>query len=138
MFEAAEKLDCLDGRSPIDPRDLRQLTLMRDNNRCVLTSVVNIRSLWKGKQSWSSEKKATHTKVTRIISQSLLTDIQGTPEVFQWAQTARAIDERFGGLSSCDVLGEEILCSPLNAFTAGNAVHEEFDCLNLWLTPAVE
>ena len=43
--------------------------------------------------------------------------------------------ERFGGFSSHDVLGDNILNSPLNAFTATASPHEEFDGLDMWLTP---
>jgi hypothetical protein len=55
---------------------------------------------------------------------------------FEWAKTAGAIIERFGGFSTHEVLGEQNLNSPRNAFMASNAPHQEFDRLDMWLTPA--
>jgi hypothetical protein len=55
---------------------------------------------------------------------------------FAWARTAGAILERFGGFSSVSLLGDEVLNSPLNAFTATTEPHDAFDQLNMWLTPA--
>lgn len=44
--------------------------------------------------------------------------------------------ERFGGFSTHEVLGEQNLNSPRNAFMVSNAPHQEFDRLDMWLTPA--
>ena len=56
---------------------------------------------------------------------------------FEWAKTAGAILERFGGFSLHDILGDNILNSPLNAFTASTEAHDAFNRLDLWLTPAI-
>jgi len=78
--------------------------------------------------------------VAHIISQSLSSGcVDVTPTgitKFEWAKTAGAIIERFGGFSTHEVLGEQNLNSPRNAFMASNAPHQEFDRLDMWLTPA--
>ncbi|KAI0372383.1 hypothetical protein BV20DRAFT_68663 [Pilatotrama ljubarskyi] len=56
---------------------------------------------------------------------------------FQWARTAGATIERFGGFSAHDALGQDTLHSPKNAFTATYLPHSLFDALSLWLTPAL-
>ena len=43
--------------------------------------------------------------------------------------------ERFGGFKDREVLGDEILQSPKNAFTASSFPHQLFDELRIWLTP---
>jgi hypothetical protein len=55
---------------------------------------------------------------------------------FEWAKTAGAIIERFGGFSTHGVLGEQGLNSPKNAFLASDDPHRQFDGLDIWLTLA--
>ena len=98
------------------------------------------------------------TNVTHIISQSISEDIPGIPSTvhakvcmfqvlseyhtisypppqFDWARTAEAIIERFGGFTVHDTLGEEDIQSPKNAFTSSLEPHSCFGRLDLYLTP---
>jgi len=133
---AVQNLEHLLQQPSITARDLRQLTLFRDNNRCIFTGSLD---LVVAKSHGVPKEKCAVTRSAHIISQSLSSDIEGlTPAVlakFRWGKMAGAMIERFGGFSSHDVLGDNILNSPLNAFTATASPHEEFDGLDMWLTP---
>ncbi|KAF8119155.1 hypothetical protein EV363DRAFT_1130982, partial [Boletus edulis] len=76
--------------------------------------------------------KSDLINVAHIISQSLSTDIHDTTErvreKFEWARTAGAMIERFGGFSH-DILRDDVLHS-------SPALHNAFDRLDMWLTPA--
>lgn len=45
--------------------------------------------------------------------------------------------ERFGGFKAHDVLGDDNLHSPKNAFISSTNPHMLFDRLDIWLTPAM-
>ncbi|KZT74307.1 hypothetical protein DAEQUDRAFT_753793 [Daedalea quercina L-15889] len=121
----------------ITAQDIRQLILFRDDHRCVFTGALDLSSASTFAPNLM-ERRAT--RVAHIISQSLSENITWTtPAVhaqFGWAQTAGAIVERFGGFSPRDILGENDLHSPTNAFTATTEPHALFDNLDLWLTAA--
>jgi len=54
---------------------------------------------------------------------------------FNWAKTAGALIERFGGFSTRDLLGSENIHNPLNAMGLSGMAHKFFDELGIWLTP---
>ncbi|KAH9919692.1 uncharacterized protein B0H18DRAFT_1026718 [Fomitopsis serialis] len=137
--QAAQDLEHLLPKPSITAQDLRQLLLYRDNHSCVFTGAVDLDSARSDNTLIIDLGVRTDTtRVAHIISQSLSENIAGTtPAVcakFEWAKTAGAIIERFGGFSSRDILSDNVLNSPLNAFTAATAPHEEYDKLDLWLT----
>ncbi|KAI0083345.1 hypothetical protein BDY19DRAFT_1060986 [Irpex rosettiformis] len=78
------------------------------------------------------------TTVAHIISQSLSENISGsnaaTQAKFEWARTAGAMLQHFGGFKAYD-LDNEILHSPKNVFTASQNPHLLFEALSIWLTP---
>ncbi|KAF8125464.1 hypothetical protein EV363DRAFT_1350874 [Boletus edulis] len=135
--EAVQKLEHLLQQPSITPAQLRKLLLFRDNNRCVFTDAL-----------CTSERPRPVTpgirfdviNVVHVISQSLPAGIHHTTErvqeKFEWARTTGAMIERFGDFSSYDVLRDEILNSPTNAFLSSPAAHEAFNQLDMWLTPA--
>ena len=45
--------------------------------------------------------------------------------------------EHFGGFNARNVLNQDNIHSPKNAFTASIDPHEMFDQLDIWLTPAM-
>jgi hypothetical protein len=55
---------------------------------------------------------------------------------FKWAKTARAIVEHFGAFLSKEILGDQGLNSPRNAFMLLAGLPEMFDSFDIWLTPA--
>ncbi|KAI0712657.1 hypothetical protein C8Q76DRAFT_797492 [Earliella scabrosa] len=127
--------------SSSNAENLRVLTLLRDNYRCVFTGRVDM-----DHEDIATDvgplTKTTPTNVAHIISQSLTEDISGvTPTVlakFEWARTSGAIIEHFGGFSVHDVLGQDDLHSLKNAFTASLDPHMRLDVLDIWLTPAMD
>ncbi|TFY81523.1 hypothetical protein EWM64_g2485 [Hericium alpestre] len=138
-LEAAAQNPHLVKPSSSNASDLRKLTLLRDNYRCVFTGGIDKESVQQAADVDPSAPLAT-TNVAHIISQSLSDNITGTtPAVhakFDWTKTAGAILERFGGFAAHAVLGGDNLHSPKNAFTSSFEPHSEFDNLDLWLTPA--
>ncbi|KAI0658263.1 hypothetical protein C8Q70DRAFT_184922 [Cubamyces menziesii] len=120
--------------------ELRALTLRRDDHRCVFTGKVDRRSRQRGIVGPSPE--ATATNVAHIISQSLTDNINGVTPAhqakFEWARTAGAMLEHFGGFNARNVLNQDNIHSPKNAFTASIDPHEMFDQLDIWLTPAMD
>jgi len=129
-FEAAvERYEHLIRKPGITSQELRELVSFRDENRCVLTGALNT------VVADSQTKKHDVIFLAHIISQSLPAD-ENVPVKFNWAKTAGALIERFGGFSTREVLGEQNLNSPRNAFMASGAPHQQFDGLNIWLTPA--
>lgn len=50
---------------------------------------------------------------------------------FEWARTGGAMLQRFGGFDAHEVLCDEILQSPKNAFTASMTAHAPFDALKI-------
>ncbi|CAA7263813.1 unnamed protein product [Cyclocybe aegerita] len=127
----------------VTPRNLRQLTLIRDENSCVFTGDLDEgidRAALVAALDLDPDRPTASTHVAHIISQSLSSDIGGMTQAardkFTWASSAAAVLERFGGFSAHAILGEANLNSALNAFTASSTPHTWFDCLNLWLVPA--
>ena len=129
--------------------------MFRDENCCVFTGILDL-TVAKS-QLRVPERRMDVVQVAHIISQSLSENTEGAaPEVrakvatcravsastdticlqFEWAKTAGAIIERFGGFSIHELLGDAVLNSPLNTFAASFAPHQEFDQLDMWLTPA--
>ena len=53
---------------------------------------------------------------------------------FEWVRPPGAMLQRFGGFNTREVLGNDILQSPKNAFTASLQAHVLFDALEIWLT----
>ncbi|KAJ3563705.1 hypothetical protein NP233_g8768 [Leucocoprinus birnbaumii] len=138
---AVQELEYLLQKPSINPHDLRKLVLARDNYRCVFTGGLDFNS-WNVDHDLNELPfpKPCPTHTAHIISQSLSDDIEGASEAvsvkFNWAKTAGAIIERFGGFSSSEVLDDRVLNSPSNAFTAEAISHGQFDDLALWLIPA--
>ena len=129
--------------------------MFREENCCIFTGVLD--TTIANSQLPVPGRKRAAVQVAHIISRSLSENVEGAaPEVrakvaichavsastdticlqFEWAKTAGAIIERFGGISTHELLGDAVLNSPLNAFAASFAPHLEFDQLDLWLTPA--
>ena len=52
---------------------------------------------------------------------------------FNWAKTADALVERFGGFSVLDLLGSGNIRNPLNALAFSALVHRLFDEFGVWL-----
>ncbi|CDO71725.1 hypothetical protein BN946_scf184920.g9 [Trametes cinnabarina] len=122
---------------------LRSQTLLRDNHRCVFTGIIDAQSyLANIAADVDPGTMALATNVAHIISQSIAENIDGVPPAqqakFQWARTAGAMIERFGGFNAHEVLGHDNLHNPKNAFTATQTPHMYFDSLDLWLTPAMD
>ncbi|KAJ3512556.1 hypothetical protein NLJ89_g3447 [Agrocybe chaxingu] len=132
----------------VTTRELRQLTLIRDENSCVFTGDLDVgidRPVLVAALDLDPDRPTASTHVAHIISQTLSSDIGGMTQAardkvlfmlllsqfFQYA-----VLERFGGFSAHAILGEANLNSALNALTASGTPHSWFDCLNLWLVPA--
>ncbi|KAI0749190.1 hypothetical protein C8Q80DRAFT_1119548 [Daedaleopsis nitida] len=81
--------------------------------------------------------KAAIANVAHIITKSPTDKFHGITHQDKWASTAGAMIEHFGGFSAHDVLGEDNLHSPKNAFIASVQAHTTFDHLDMWLTPAM-
>ncbi|KAI0328659.1 hypothetical protein GY45DRAFT_1420463 [Cubamyces sp. BRFM 1775] len=129
-LDAAQNPHLLEASSS-NAAQLRSLTLLRDHHRCVFTGKVDRRSLQRGIVGPSPE--ATSTNVAHIISQSLTDGIHGVTPAhqakFERARTAGAMIERFGGFDARNVLNQDNIHSPKNAFTASIDPHEMFDQL---------
>ncbi|KAJ8463610.1 hypothetical protein ONZ51_g10156 [Trametes cubensis] len=82
------------------------------------------------------------TSVAHIISQLLTENMDGiTPAhraKFEWARTAGSMIEHFRGFNVHEVLGQDNIHSPKNAFTACADHHGMLDQLDIWLTPALD
>ncbi|KXN89744.1 hypothetical protein AN958_05284 [Leucoagaricus sp. SymC.cos] len=142
-------------------KELRSRILFRDKNTCILTGAKEGSLLEPSDIDYMFEHGigAESTTVSHIISQSISDEIQGNsrkvqekvyilvsyiPSViahyicfeFEWAKSAAAIIERFGGFSPHDILGGDVLNSPANAFLSTFAPHAEFDRLSIWLESA--
>ena len=83
---------------------------------------------------WRLAARYRYVSFTQIDFSSLFVDLG--PIQFAWASSAAAVLERFGDFSARDILGDDNLNSPLNAFTTEGLAHMLFDRLDLWLTPA--
>ncbi|KAF8334626.1 uncharacterized protein EI90DRAFT_443897 [Cantharellus anzutake] len=156
--QAEERVAPMLQRSSIPDSRLRPLILLRDDNRCVFTGLldksfvhhtpgefkvagqrVNVAKMEMGVEG--TKPKASETYVAHIVSKSLSEDIDCQSESgtkLEWAKKAAALIERFGGFSSIQMLGDHCLNSPLNAFTASDTPHKQFDSLDLWLVPALD
>ncbi|KAF6746670.1 hypothetical protein DFP72DRAFT_1152120 [Ephemerocybe angulata] len=144
LDDTAREASYLLERSDATPRELQQLTLIRDNCACVFTGDLDYDTL--GQEAAEAvfalnlDQSLTLTHVAHIISQSLSSGIRGMSDTaqrkFAWASTAAVVLECFSGFSALAILGEANLQSPLNVMTASDAPHTLFDRLDLWLVPA--
>ncbi|TFY78403.1 hypothetical protein EWM64_g5610 [Hericium alpestre] len=135
---AAQDAEHLLRKTSLTAKELRKLTLLRENNCCVFTGARDRASI--DINMLQADPAMSRMEMVHIISQYSSEAIgRVTPAArakFDWARTADAVIERFGGLSNRALLDDQGLNSPLNAFMTTSDPHIAFDQLDMWLTPA--
>ncbi|EPS96388.1 hypothetical protein FOMPIDRAFT_88923 [Fomitopsis schrenkii] len=118
-----------------DASRLRTETLLCDNHRCIFTGLLDETEAELEFTKTKRLQDYAFTNVAHIISQSLSENISGVHAAahakFEWARTGGAMLQRFGGFDAHEVLCDEILQSPKNAFTASMTAHAPFDALKI-------
>ncbi|SJL15787.1 uncharacterized protein ARMOST_19292 [Armillaria ostoyae] len=137
-FQAtADNIETLLSQPTVSSSDAKNLALVRDNYRCILSGKVDTDSRVHGLTTRVAGECVDGTQLGHIFSQSMTEHIAGLTDAAQrklkWAVTAFAVVERFTKILVAEELNQNNIHRAENTFTISAGLQMTFEALRVSL-----